>query len=587
MRSVPNLTLVSSQAIIPFACDVSTFSDRLLVIPDFVTVSDGDSVLIHVSGHAVPEDVVRGSSDSNGLIVHFTSDGSVNDDGFVASFACAPTSAPPSESITGCTGQPTCNACVQATFSCGFLWGDTCFCEWLSDNSCDSAGWGSGSTSVQSEQCPLHGRSIELPLGNATGSTTAAAVPPLKDGAFALANAAISSDISGAVHVHADCPDTAVDATMWTGVVDDDVSSSIHEVGVDTIWLLDGKGGTTQTDTSVVGIWWTSARAASFDFDAAASTNKVMGEWDGLSEVLSQVQPGAGADRSAFVFSSARTVEKDHTAEGKETMVTSFVVSYYADGVDVPGDGAGGVLATLRTSYTRMEDGTFQLLSTVLSTQLDHMIEQVVPLDAGGSIVPILFGSKADPGGLPVGTPAMYLYRPFETAMQWGPSLRLTREAVMEDFGDGQLVSSKEVVMLQIEALTGETDSWAAVFDAGVLTTDHVGTQDCVELLHRPAGCSDPPATEGSHLVALLVCVAVVLACVVVVKLCCCRKGGAISYSGMDRNTSKMRSLSQSNYLEVQQPAGDTAVGDAPLKDKEQQPMLSGQASDAPLQGAV
>lgn len=562
---------------------------------DFVTVSDDDSVLLHVSGHAVPEHEVRGSSSSHGLIVHFTSDGSVNDDGFVASFACAPTSAPPSESIIGCTGQPSCDACVHATYSCGFMWGDSCYCEWSSD--CNQASWGTGSNTIQVEQCQLHGRSVaELPLNVSTGthsSTTAST--PLKDGTFALTNGAISSGVSGAVHVRADCPDTAVDAIMWTGVVDDDVSSSIHDVGVDTIWLLDDKGGTTQTDTSSVGIWWTSASAASFNFDGATSTTDVHGEWDGLSEVLSQVQPGAGPDRSAFVFSSASTVEKDHTAESKEIMVTSFAVSYYADGMDVPGDGSGGELATLRTSYTRMEDNTFELLSKVLSTQLDHMIEEVVPIDAGGSIVPILFGSKADPGGLPVGTPSMYLYQPFETAMEWGPSLSITREAVLEDFGDGQLVSAKEVVMLQIEAITGQRDQFAAIWDHGVLITDDVGTQDCVELLHRPAGCSDSP--EGSHLVALLVCFAVVFLVSVVARVWCCRKSGATSYAGagdLDRNTSKMRSLSGSNYLELQgegqaqQATDDTAMNDVPLDDKEQQPMLSGQTSDAPvLQGAV
>jgi hypothetical protein len=113
----------------------------------------------------------------------------------------------------------------------------------------------------------------------------------------------------------------------------------------------------------------------------------------------------------------------------------------------------------------------------------------------------------------------------------------------------------------------------------------------------------------GSHLIFLLVCFGVIFVCVlaVVAKICykmqlpscsCCHKcsGETISYSGVgdfNRNDSKMRSLSDSNYLELQgegqaqQPTDDTAMNGVPLDDKEQQPMLSGQASNAPLQGAV
>jgi len=589
---------------------------------DYVTVSDDDgNILLQKSGSFVSEEQIRPSSSSGDLTLSFTSDSSVSGRGFEASFFCKDPADIPSETFNGCA-QSTCDACVQARYSCGFLWGETCYCEFKPETenvnygTCSEGEWGAGLANPPVEQClaVYHGMPVR---GEVEVAAPAPAPAALKPDEFALTNGAITDGGNGSVHIRADCPSTAIDATMWTGVVDDDVSSSIHEAGLDTIWLLDAKGGTTETDTSVVSIWWTSARAASFDFDEATSTSEVHGEWDGLSEVLSQEQPaaagtpggGGGPDRTAFAFSSARFVEKDHTSPGAEVMVTQFVVQYYPAGVDVPGDGSGGSLGTLRTTYSKTEDGKFRLLSKVLSIQLDSMIEQAVPDDAGGSIVPILFGSKADPHLQPVGAPSMYLYRPFDTAMAWGPEIKITREAVMEDFGDGQLVSSKEVVMLQAEDLTGERDTFTAVFDAGVL---QLGTQqqlqqgaadqDCIHLLHRPNSC--PEGTASRHSVAvLLLCILALVLAVTAAVYCCCRRrtggntrccsccqrmsmcsGGTMCYSGgaVTRNTSKLRSLSGQNYLEIQKQGGtepDSAAagtGATLTKGNEQQPMLGG-----------
>lgn len=340
---------------------------------DWVTVTDvshhGQQTLTHASGSSRPAPV---SADGPELVVHFTTDSSITRDGFVADFDCRESEIP--SGTVGCSPQH-CSACIYSQYSCGLLWSDTCYCEW-SESGCNEASWGDGSSSPNANQC-AHGREVAGGL-----ATQSAEHDPSKLAEFSLTNGVISnSDDSGLVQIRAQCPSTTVDAAMWTGVLDDDVSSSIHEMGVDTLFRLNRKGGTTETDTSTVDIWWTSARPAEFDHRAGITT--IVGEWDGLSEVLSQPQPGPGPSRSGFAFSNTRYVEKDHTSIGKEVMVTSFLVSYYPAEMEVPGDGAGGTIATLRTSYTRAENGTFNLFRKVLSTQLDSMIEQAVPADAG------------------------------------------------------------------------------------------------------------------------------------------------------------------------------------------------------------
>jgi hypothetical protein len=287
-------------------------------------------------------------------------------------------------------------------------------------------------------------------------------------------NGTLKNDGNGNVLISVLCPSYTVDANVWTGVVDHAVRSSIHESGVETLWSLEPKGTTVKTRTSVVDIWWTSAHSASLAYSATKSAVQTTGTWDGLSETLSQTYDNAA--HKSFVFSRNHYVSTDRTDAGEEVIVSVLEVVYYAPDpssssgkYEVPTDGSGGQRSTLRTSYTETHEGGFRLIRQVLSTKIDKMVEQVIPTTAGGMIVPILYGSKQDSDGLPVGRPKPYLYQPSDSAMRWGPTLRLGREPVLEDFGDAKLVSSKEVLMLEVEGIRGETNTFAGLFDDGVL----------------------------------------------------------------------------------------------------------------------
>ena len=540
---------------------------------DFVTVSDEDATLLRVSGHSIPSDV-RGTN--TWMTVHFTTDSSEVDDGFTASFTCADDDT----SSERCSAT-SCNSCIQTTYSCGIMFTDTCYCEMKSCGTCDTGSFLKGASSPVTEQCTSCGSA-----GTGAGYTWATQLPDSAEekslATFELTNPTLHNDGDGHVHVNAEVPNSVITARMWTGVLDAYATSGIHASGVDVLWLLDAKGGTTETDTSVVGTWWTSVQSATISFDGETDTTDVSGEWDGLSEVLSQTQPGAAPDRSAFVFSSARYVEKYHASEGKEVLVTSFKVIYYElEPEYVPRNGAGGVFATLRAGYTRDDNGSFTLLSKTLWTKLDETIEKDIPLDAGGCIVPILVGSKTVADDKPVGDPQMYLFDTASTAMAWSPSLKLTREPVTEALCDDghALVSTGEVMMLQAEDVSGETDSYVGVFHDGVLDSpSSFGSQGCVELLDRGDGC---PLVTAFRVTVLVATIAALIAVYCCVKRCRGGDGTCSSYSGaIDRNTSKLRGLSGDfSKLESDESKAESGIA-AAQSPKEQQPMLAGGATD-------
>ena len=310
---------------------------------------------------------------------------------------------------------------------------------------------------------------------------------------FVLTDQTFNDDENGNVLISASCPSTTVDATVYGGVLVD-----LTLLPVDVIFELDTEHGkTVLVDTSAVGtcIMWTGSYPAELTH-AGEGRSHVEGTWDGLSQTLSD------GGEQYFVF--ARHTGTSTSSTGAATLLLQFDVMYYKPELDVSIDGSDGRLATLQASYTYSEVNGYQLvrqsLSTKMSEDKNELVSEEIPLKAGGTIVPIMLGSVQDPKtGLPVGQPRTFLFQPSVRALRWGIGLQLGRKPVTQDLRD---TSAREVLMLEVTGIAGRTNTFAGLFDEGVLTATtseqtgqvqvdpaSTGSQGCVHLLQRPGNC--------------------------------------------------------------------------------------------------
>jgi hypothetical protein len=394
-----------------------------------------------------------------------------------------------------CSLAPTCTCLpemLRATYTLasgeGNCWACERACLFESDGTCDAEDGGRCPMGTDLADCaptvptgpavtapppaPADDSESGLEGARTGGAPIATGMPPLRS--FLFTNGTLQNN-EGNVLISAMCPSTTVGATVWAGIVDKNGRSNVHAHTAETLWALDATGATIETDASVVDIWWTSAHSVPINYIPNEEASRVSGVWDGISDTLGP----PGNKRSSFVFSRGNSFEEvlDGDDSSAEVVASFFEVQYYepqqvptsaSNGLSVPVDGSGGRRATLRMSYNRSGTGAPRVLQHMLSTKIDDKVERVIPDTAGGYVLPILYGSAQDANGLPIGRPRPYLYRPQQSAMQWGSLLTLDRAPVLEDFGGGHLVSSKEVLMLQAEDMVGQTDTFAGLFDAAL-----------------------------------------------------------------------------------------------------------------------
>ena len=315
---------------------------------------------------------------------------------------------------------------------------------------------------------------------------------------FMLTNQSVSDEGNGNIQMSASCPSITVDARVYGGVI---VDLTLLPMGA--IFELDTEyGKTTVLDTSTAAtcIMWTGSYNADISH-ASGGSSYVAGIWDGLSQTLSDGgEPYFVYARYAGTLIPWTSAMSSMHGTGAQTFSLQLDVMYYKPELtSIPIDGTDGQFATLQASYTYSKTDGFQLTRQSLSAKFDTMVSEAIPLEAGGKIVPIMYGSPQDPKtGLPVGNPRKFLLTPSMRALDWGPDLQLGRTPVTQDFRN---VSAREVLMIEVTGIAGRTNSFAGLFDDGVLTattseqTGRVlvdntpGRQHCVQLLRRPGTC--------------------------------------------------------------------------------------------------
>lgn len=339
-------------------------------------------------------------------------------------------------------------------------------------------------------------------------------------------------------------------AEMWAGVVRSD-HTQVHD-----LYSISTEGRpSVLTNVSEVDIWWTSVTAAT-EWIPSDGALQVAGSWDGLSDILSQ------SGHSSFAFATQSDLRSD--SAGHSQLLTIVQMWYYPSS-RVNYDGSGGRPAQLHIHYSASPSGGWEFESMALTASLDSMVDEMISQQAGGYIVPVHYGSKQDSQGIPIGQPRAFLYQPSQTAMRWSSSLQVARGSTTTTSANLGETSEilQEILMLRVHSVSGEIDSFAGVFDGGVL-------QQTISATHGVTAVGPPfePAAAGddSHrmvggllVVVLVVCGLVCCLCGLR-KLCCQRSQG----DGLDRNSSKLRSLSAHDSWERVK-LDDDEVDDATL----------------------
>ena len=320
-------------------------------------------------------------------------------------------------------------------------------------------------------------------------------------------------------------------AEMWAGVINSD-QAQVHD-----LYSISSEGRTVLTNVSEVDIWWTSVTAAT-EWIPSDGVLQIEDTWDGLSNILSS-QSG----HSAFAFATQSDLGSD--SAGHPQLLTIVQMWYYPSG-HVNYDGSGGRPAQLHIHYSVNPSGGWEFESMALTASLDSMVDEVISHQAGGYVVPVHYGSKQDSQGMPMDEPRAFLYQPSQTAMRWSSNLRVARGSTTTtsaNLGESSEIL-QEILMMRVQSVSGEIDSFAGVFDGGVLQQTINATHGVTAVgspFEPVAGGDDDHRMVGGGLLLVVLVGCGLVCCRCGLRKLCCQRSQS---DGLDRNSSKLRSLS-------------------------------------------